>query len=82
MSNDTRQSDDWSAELAEEPHDFFMTFATSPSGFAARADAALARHRTTATAGEAFDRLYRSTDNPYGTTLPRFRCHRRMYRGV
>ena len=84
MSNDnTQRSDDRSARLAEAPRDFFMTLRDVAFWIrSARADAALARLRTTAAAGEAFDRLYRATDDPYGTALPQFRYQRRKYRAL
>ena len=83
MSNNKRRSDDRSAKLAEEPRDFFMTLRDVAFWIrSARAEAALARLRATAAAGEAFDRLYRSTDDPYGTALPQFRYQRRKYRAL
>ena len=83
MSNNARRSDDRSAKLVEVPRDFFMTVRDVAFWIrSARADAALARLRTTATAGEAFDRLYRSTDDPYGTESPQFRYQRRKYRAL
>ncbi len=84
MSNsNTRQSDDRSGKLVEEPRNFFMTLRDVAFWIrSARADAALARLRTTVTAGEAFDRLYRLTDDPYGTALPQYRYQRRKYRAL
>ncbi len=84
MSNiNTRLSDDRSVMLADKPRDFFMTLRDIAFWIrSARADAALARHRTTATAGEAFDRLYCSTDDPFGAVLPQFRYQRRKYRAL
>jgi len=82
-NNNTRRSDDRSAKLAGEPRDFFMTLRDVAFWIrSVRADAALAQLQTTATAGEAFDRLYRSIDDPYGTALPQFRYQRRKYRGL
>lgn len=79
----TRPREDRSATLAEEPRDFFMTLRDVAFWIrSARADAALAQLRATATAGEAFDRLYRSIDDPYGTALPHFRYQRRKYRAL
>ena len=69
--------------LAEEPRDFFMTLRDVAFWIrSARADAALARHSADVPPGEAFDRLYRSTDDPYASMLPQFRYQRRKYKAL
>jgi SAM-dependent methyltransferase len=71
------------ATLAEEPRDFFMTLRDIAFWVrSARADAALARHRMDGTPGEAFDRLYDGSEDPYGAELPQFRYQRRKYRAL
>jgi len=72
-----------STTLTEEPRDFFMTLRDVAFWIrSARADAALARLSTTASPGEAFDRLYRSSDDPYASMLPQFRYQRRKYKAL
>ncbi len=83
MSKNTIRNDDWTTKLSEEPRDFFMTLRDVAFWIrSARSDAALARLRSTATAGEAFDVLYRSTNDPYGSALPQFRYQRRKYHSL
>ena len=68
------------ATLAQAPTHFFMTLRDIAFWIrSARADATLARYRLSHAAAAAFDRLYESTHDPYGATLPQFRYQRQKY---
>jgi SAM-dependent methyltransferase len=76
-------SDGARRNLAEEPHDFFMTLRDIAFWIrSARADAAWERLRATATPGQAFDQLYAASADPFGAALPQFRYQRRKYRAL
>ena len=66
--------------LGKPPTRFFMTLRDIAFWVrSARADATLARFRASFDLGPAFDRLYGSTHDPYGATLPQFRYQRQKY---
>jgi cyclopropane fatty-acyl-phospholipid synthase-like methyltransferase len=69
-----------SLTLGKAPTRFFMTLRDIAFWVrSARADATLARFRTSHEVGPAFDRLYGATHDPYGATLPQFRYQRQKY---
>jgi len=69
-----------SLTLGKPPRRFFMTLRDIAFWVrSARADATLARFRTSQEAGPAFDQLYGATHDPFGATLPQFRYQRQKY---
>jgi len=84
MSDDTPRSGGKPVpNLVEEPREFFMTLRDVAFWIrSARADARLNHHRATTSAGEAFDRLYRDSHDPYASELPQYRYQRRKYRAL
>lgn len=68
------------APLAPAPRTFFMTLRDIAFWVrSARADARLHRYGHSAGNAGAFDRLYGSVPDPFGTELPQFRYQRRKY---
>ena len=68
------------APLAAAPRTFFMTIRDIAFWMrSARADARFHRYCLSANNGAAFDRLYGSVSDPYGTELPQFRYQQRKY---
>ena len=66
--------------LVQAQKTFFMTI--RDVGFwlrSARADARLNRYCHTVGSGPAFDRLYGTVSDPFGTELPQYRYQRRKY---
>lgn len=68
------------APLAPAPRTFFMTIRDIAFWVrSARADARLHRFSRSVGNGGAFDQLYGSVPDPFGTELPQFRYQRRKY---
>ena len=66
--------------LAKPPSTFFMTLRDVAFWVrSSRADARLNRHRQASDDGSAFDQLYESTSDPFGSELPQYRYQQRKY---